>query len=320
MSQKNNEVIVFLDAMPLINDNLDLQSLNELGAVTIYDYTPAEQVLERIQTASIVITNKVKLTHQHFTQLPQLKYIGVTATGVDNINITAAKLHNITVTNVPNYSTSSVAQHVIALLLSQTNQVDLHHQSIQKGAWHAQPHFSYWITPIQELSGLTMGLLGYGQVAQQVARVANSLGMNVIAHKPSSFSDDYASWVTFEKLLQKSDILSLHCPLTDTTRHIINEAHLAKMKKGSILINTGRGALIEEKALAHALTSRHLATACLDVLEKEPPEKTNPLLSVSNCKLTPHIAWASLSARKRLLNSVCENIMQYLNNKPINVI
>jgi glycerate dehydrogenase len=320
MSHKNNETIVFLDATPLINDNIDLQSLYDLGEITLHNHTHDEQILERAQAATMIITNKVKLNQWHFSQLPKLKYIGVTATGVDNINVKDAKLHNITVTNVPSYSTSSVAQHVFALLLAKTNQVESHHQSIQKGDWQKQPHFSYWLAPIQELSGLTMGLLGYGQVAQQVARIGNNFGMKIIAHKPSHFIDENATWVTFDELLQTSDVLSLHCPLTDTTRHIINDTSLGKMKKGSLLINTGRGGLIDEKALVNALTHGPLSRASLDVLETEPPSEKNPLLQLSNCQLTPHIAWASLSARKRLLNSVCENIMQYLNNKPINVI
>ncbi|WED43478.1 D-2-hydroxyacid dehydrogenase [Legionella cardiaca] len=312
--------IVVLDSKPLINDGLSLAKLYELGDVKLYDKTPAELVIEHAHDADIVITNKVKFTEQHFSKLPRLRYIGETATGVDNIDVKAATKHNIIVTNVPNYSTDSVAQHVLALLLTHTNQVEAHNQSIQKGEWQTSPYFAYWLHPIIELSGMTLGLMGYGQVAQKVALIASTLGMKIIAHKPTPFNDSLATWVSFTELLQQSDVLSLHCPLNDTTKNIINTNTLKQMKPTSILINTGRGALVDEAALADALKTKQIRAAYLDVLSQEPPGFDNPLIGLDNCVITPHVAWASLAARKRLLNTVCENIIHFLNGQPINVI
>ncbi|KTC96363.1 D-2-hydroxyacid dehydrogenase [Legionella feeleii] len=312
--------IVFLDTKPLINDGLGLDNLYELGEVSLYDQTSAEQVVERARDADIIITNKIKLNDSHFSQLPKLRYIGETATGVDNIDIAAATKRGIVVTNIPDYSTNSVAQHVIALLLTHTNQVEAHNHSIQQGDWQKQPFFAYWLNPITELAGMTLGLLGYGKVAQKVATIAQVLGMKVIAHKPKPFSDNLVTSVSLSTLLEQSDVLSLHCPLTEATQHIINRNTLQQMKKTSILINTGRGGLIDEAALAESLKQKGIAAAYLDVLSQEPPASDNPLLGIKNCIITPHIAWASVAARKRLLNIVCENIIHFLDQKPINVV
>ncbi|KTD23784.1 2-hydroxyacid dehydrogenase [Legionella lansingensis] len=312
--------IVVLDSKPLLNDGLSLDHLYELGEVDIYDKTPDELVIERAREADIIITNKVKLNASHFAKLPKLRYIGETATGVDNIDIAAASSHHIVVTNVPDYSTDSVAQHVFALLLAHTNHVEAHNASIQKGDWQAQPYFAYWLNPITELAGLTLGLMGYGKVAQKVALIASQLGMKIIAHKPTPFSSDFATWVNWHDLLQQSDVLSLHCPLNNMTQNIINSATLKQMKATSILINTGRGGLIDEYALANALKNRQISAAYLDVLSQEPPGLDNPLIGLDNCVITPHIAWASIEARKRLLNVVCENIIHFLNKQPINVV
>ncbi|WP_258956485.1 D-2-hydroxyacid dehydrogenase [Legionella sainthelensi] len=315
---KNN--IVVLDSKPLINDGLRLDSLYELGEVSLYDKTPDELVVEHSCEAEIIITNKVKLTERHFSKLPRLRYIGETATGVDNIDIKAAAKHNIIVTNVPDYSTDSVAQHVLALLLTHTNRVDDHNQSIQRGEWQAQPYFSYWSNPIIELAGMTLGLMGYGKVAQKVAQMANALGMKIIAHKPTMFLDKLATWVSFSDLLEQSDVLSLHCPLTEGTKNMINSVTLKQMKPTAVLINTGRGGLINESDLANALKAKQITAAYLDVLSEEPPRLDNRLIGLNNCIITPHIAWASVAARKRLLNTVCENIVHFLKGQPINVI
>ncbi|CEK09737.1 D-2-hydroxyacid dehydrogenase [Legionella hackeliae] len=312
--------IVVLDSKPLINDGLSLDALYQLGEVSLYDKTPEELVIERALDAEIILTNKVKLREKHFSQLPQLRYIGETATGVDNIDVKAAAKHNIIVTNIPDYSTDSVAQHVFALLLTHTNHIEAHNQSIQRGDWQSNPYFAYWLNPITELAGMTLGLMGYGRVAQKVASIANTLGMRVIAHKPTPFSDNLATWVSEEELLAQSDVLSLHCPLTEATKHFINEDTLKHMKPAAILINTGRGGLINESHLAHALKKKQISAAYLDVLSEEPPAADNPLIGLSNCIITPHIAWASVAARKRLLNIVCENIIHFLNGQPINVI
>ncbi|WP_454781109.1 D-2-hydroxyacid dehydrogenase [Legionella sp. WA2022007384] len=316
--KKNN--IVVLDSKPLISDGLSLDALYDLGEVRLYDKTPDELIIERASKAEIIITNKAKLTEEHFGKLPFLRYIGEMATGVDNIDVKAAAKHNIVVTNVPDYSTDSVAQHVLALLLAHTNRVEAHNQSIQDGAWQAQPYFAYWLNPITELAGLTLGLMGYGRVAQKVALVANALGMNIIAHKPTPFHDELATWVSFADLLKQSDVLSLHCPLTESTKNIINSDTLKQMKPTAVLINTGRGGLINESALANALKAKQISAAYLDVLSQEPPSIDAPLIGLSNCIITPHIAWASVAARKRLLNTVCENIAHFLNGQPTNVI
>jgi len=313
--------IVVLDSKPLLNDGLSFDALNTLGNLTIYEQTSPSQLVDHAKHANIIITNKVKLGEEQFALLPNLVYVGETATGVDNIDLKAAKNHGITITNVPAYSTDSVAQHVLALLLTHTNQVSAHNDWVQQGDWQAQPYFSYWLAPITELSGLTLGLLGYGEVAQKVAKIANAIGLKVIAHKPHAFSDDdYATWVDFPDLLQESDIVSLHCPLTDKTNKIINQTTLQTMKKSSVLINTGRGGLIDEPALALALKEKQIAAAYLDVLTQEPPEKNNPLIGLTNCIITPHIAWASVAARKRLLNTVCQNIIHFLNGDPVNMV
>lgn len=316
----NRPEIVILDAKPLMNDGLNFDRLLPLGNLTVYDKTADHDIIERARHATIIITNKVKLNDWHFERLPHLRYIGETATGVDNIEVAAAKKRGIVVTNVPDYSTDSVAQHVMALLLACTNHVEIHTQSVAGGAWQQQPYFAYWLRPVTELAGMTLGTLGFGKVAQRLAQMARAFGMRVIAHKPTPFDDSAVNWVSFDALLQESDVLSLHCPLTPATRHIINQDTLVKMKPGSILINTGRGGLVDEPALAFALQENHLAAACLDVLNQEPPQADNPLTRLPNCMITPHIAWASLAARKRLLNTVCENIIHFLNQKPINAV
>ncbi|KTD48555.1 2-hydroxyacid dehydrogenase [Legionella rubrilucens] len=316
----NRPEIVILDAKPLINDGLNFNQLLPLGNLTVYDTTAEDEMIERARDATMIITNKVRLNDWHFERLPHLRYIGETATGVDNIDVAAAKKRGIVVTNVPDYSTDSVAQHVMALLLAYTNRVEMHAQSVARGEWQQQPYFAYWLQPVTELAGMTLGTLGFGKVAQRLAQMAQAFGMQVIAHKPSPFTDDTVRWVSFDDLLHQSDVLSLHCPLTATTRHVINHESLRKMKTGSLLINTGRGGLIDEQALAFALKQNHLAAACLDVLTREPPEANNPLTELPNCLITPHIAWASLAARKRLLNTVCENIIHFLNQKPVNVV
>ena len=312
--------IVMLDAKPLIHDDLCLLKLHALGDVIVYDRTDEDQLILRALEADILLVNKVRLNENHFSQLPKLRYIGVTATGVDNIDLAAAAKHHIVVTNVPSYGSLSVAQHVLALLLTHTNHVEAHHQSIQQGHWQTQPYFSYWLNPITELAGLTLGLLGFGQVAQRVAFIGEALGMNVIAHRLTPFQNEHAEWVSLTDLFQQSDVLSLHCPLTELTHKIINQETLGQMKATAILINTSRGSLVDEPALATALKQQQITAAYLDVLSQEPPHPENPLLALKNCIITPHMAWASVATRKRLLNIVCENIIHYLNQEPIHMV
>lgn len=313
--------IAVLDAKPLINDHLNLDNLYQLGEVALFEQTVSdEEIIERAQAAEIILVNKVKLNDSHFAQLPDLRYIGVTATGTDNIDLLAAAKRDLIVTNVPCYGTDSVAQHVIALLLNHTNQVELHNQSVKRNEWQAQPYFSYWLNSITELTDLTLGLLGFGRVAQKVALIAAALGMQVIAHKPGGIQDSQVRSVSLTELLQQADVLSLHCPLNQATQRIINSTTLQQMKPTSILINTSRGGLVDEIALAQALQQQKIAAAYLDVLCLEPPAADNSLLQLKNCTITPHMAWASLTARKRLLNTVCENIIRFLNRQPINVV
>lgn len=316
----NKPDIVVLDTKPLLNGDLDISPLLSIGKVQMYDYTAPEEIIHRARGAQILITNKAKLREAHFKELPGLLYIGETATGVDNIDVAAACRLGITVTNVPGYSTDSVVQHVLALILNYTNGVAEHNQSVHSGGWQRQATFAYWLKPLTELAGQTLGLLGFGQVAQQLAKVAKAMGMRVIYHKPKMSNDDDAQWVSFDDLLAQSDFLSLHCPLTAQTKEIINQKSLKQMKTSSVLINTGRGGLVNENDLASALKHHTIAAACLDVLCDEPPAPNNPLIGLENCIITPHIAWASVAARKRLLNAVCENIIHFLNQRPINVI
>jgi glycerate dehydrogenase len=312
--------IVFLDARPLINDDVSFKALYELGDVTVYDNTAEDLIIPRAQDAEIIVTNKIKLGESHFANLPKLRYVGETATGVDNIDVASASKHNIIVTNVPNYSTDSVAQHVLALLLHFSNHVDSLYRTVTEGKWQQQSYFAYWLSPIVELAGMTLGLLGFGKVGQKVALVAQALGMRIIAHTPRAFESSLATWVNFNELLRQSDILSLHCPLTQQTHHIINRDTIKQLKPSCVLINTGRGDLIEEQALASALKQYHIQAAYLDVLSEEPPSLSHPLINLKNCIITPHVAWASIAARNRLLNAVCQNIIHFLNNEPINVV
>lgn len=312
--------IVFLDAKPLINDDLSLEVFYQIGQVKVYNETPPEKILEHALNANILITSKVKLTEAHFCQLPDLQYVGETATGVDNIDLAGAKKHHIIVTNVPDYSTTSVAQHVFACLLHYTNQIEPHHLSVQRGEWTKQSYFSYWMNPPLDLTEQTLGLVGFGKVGQRVSEIAQIFGMNVLAYKPKPFNHPFVKWVSFNELLKRSDIISLHCPLNPNTKEIMNNESLSLMKPNSILINTGRGGLINELALAAHLKSKKIAQAYLDVLSVEPPPPNHPLLGLDNCIITPHIAWASKESRKRLLKNVYENIIHFLKGQPQNVV
>lgn len=304
--------IVVLDTQPLSQDGIDFSSLAALGTLKTYAQTKDSEVVERAKDATIVLTNKVKLNESHFAQLPLLRYIAITATGVDNIDIDAARKHNIVVQNVEDYATASVAQQVFAFILDHCNQVALHNAWVQKGGWESAPSFSAWLRPIQELKGKTIGLIGFGKIAQQVAKIALAFDMKVLAYRPNAFSHPEVLCVPLLALWQQSDIVSLHCPLTPETKSLVNEENLSLMKAGSLLINTGRGGLIDEKALAKALKEGRLSAAYLDVLSEEPPQPSHPLLHLSNCILTPHMAWASLEARRTLVSQLYRQIDHFL--------
>lgn len=314
--------IVVLDGHTLNPGDLDWGDLEKLGECRIYDRTPLEKVLQRSQDAEILLTNKVVLTREIINSLPQLQYIGVLATGYNVVDVDAARQNNIPVTNVPAYSTSSVAQMVFAHLLNLTQHVAQHAATVSAGKWSAAKDFCYWDYPLLELAGMTFGIVGLGRIGTAVAGLAHSFGMKVIADTVSHPAEKakYVTLVDFETLLRTSDIVSLHCPLTEKTQGMINSQTLALMKQTAFLINTGRGPLIVEQALADALNKGKIAGAGLDVLSTEPPDAANPLLKAKNCFITPHIAWATKSARTRLLHVVVENVRAFLNGNPQNVI
>lgn len=313
--------IVYLDGYTLNPGDLSWAPLEKLGNFTVYDRTEPEAVVERAAEADVVLTNKVVLDAPLLAQLPRLRYVGVTATGYNIIDMEAARAQGITVTNVRGYSTPAVAQHTFALLLALTSHAELHSTSARAGDWTQATDWCYWKTPLVEISGKTLGLIGLGDIGTQVARIALAFGMRVLAHRKSKTSaGEGIELVEVDRLFEESDVVSLHCPLTAETHGIINAASLAKMKPSAYLINTGRGGLINEPDLAGALNRGHLAGAAVDVLSTEPPQADNPLLSARNCLVTPHIAWAMHESRERLMQLTAENIAAFQSGAPIHVV
>ena len=314
--------IVILDGYTANPGDLSWQGLEEMGEVTVYDRTKAEETVVRAAEAEIVLTNKVIISRETIAQLPKLKYIGVLATGYNVVDIEAAHERGITVTNVPAYSTESVAQMVFAHLLTVTNRTEHYAIENRKGRWTENPDFCYWDFPHMELAGKTFGIVGLGNIGRRVAEIATAFGMHVKAMTSKSADALPANIekATLEDLLSTSDVLSLHCPLTDTTRHLINRETLRQMKPAAILINTGRGPLVNDQDVADALAGGRLAAFCADVLTEEPPKSDNPLLKESNAYFTPHIAWASTEARKRLVQVAVDNVRQFINGQPQNVV
>jgi len=314
--------IVILDGYSANPGDLSWQGLEAMGEVTVYDRTKAEETVVRAAEAEIVLTNKVVISREIIAQLPMLKYIGVLATGYNVVDIEAAHERGITVTNVPAYSTESVAQMVFAHLLTVTNRTEHYAIENRKGRWTENPDFCYWDFPHMELAGKTFGIVGLGNIGRRVAEIATAFGMHVKAMTSKSADALPANIekATLEDLLSTSDVLSLHCPLTDTTRHLINRETLRQMKPAAILINTGRGPLVNDQDVADALAGGRLAAFCADVLTEEPPKADNPLLKESNAYFTPHIAWASTEARKRLIQVAVDNVCQFINGQPQNVV
>ncbi len=314
--------IVVLDGYTLNPGDLSWEALETLGKLTVYDRTEPEKVIERSAGATILLTNKTVLSEEHFAELDELKYIGVLATGYNVVDITAAKNRGVVVTNIPTYGTTSVAQMVFAHVLNLCHHIGEHAQGVTKGKWCESVDFCYWDFPLIELAGRTMGLIGLGRIGQATAALALAFGMKVIAYdaimKESPLEG--VQLVPLDELFQKSDVISLHCPLTADTEKMINAQRLKKMKPEAFLINTGRGPLIEETALAEALNSGLIAGAGLDVITVEPATKNNPLLQAKNCYITPHIAWATAAARKRLLNTAVQNVQAFQNGKPVNIV
>jgi glycerate dehydrogenase len=322
--------IVVLDGYTLNPGDLAWDDLNSLGTCEIYDRTPPEQVLSRAAEADILLTNKTELTRENIEKLTNAKYIGILATGTNIVDLVAARERGVVVSNVPAYGTSSVAQTTIALLLELTQHVGLHSQSVRQGRWTSSPDWCYWEGLLIELDGLTLGIIGLGRIGTAVARIASSLGMKVIATPARTSSRNSATNVSelagsvkkadLEPLFRQSDVVSLHCPLTPETKHLINAERLSWMKPSAFLLNTSRGQLVDEIALAAALNSGKLAGAGLDVLSVEPPPATNPLLTAKNCIITPHLAWATKAARSRLMQAAVENVRAFLHGKPQNIV
>ena len=314
--------IVILDGLTANPGDLSWKRLEELGTLTVYDRTKPEETVARAADAEIILTNKVIISREVMTQLPQLKYIGVLATGYNVVDIEAAHERGIIVTNVPAYSTESVAQMVFAHLLTVTNRTEHYALQNRQSRWTKNPDFCYWDFPHMELAGKTFGIVGLGNIGRRVAEIAIAFGMQVKALTSKSADTLPAGIVKadLEELLATSDVISLHCPLTDSTHHLINQKSLQQMKSSAILINTGRGLLVDDLAVASALAEGQLAAFCADVLTEEPPQADNPLLSQPNAFITPHIAWATQEARKRLLQVAISNIGAFLNAKPQNVV
>lgn len=312
--------IVELDGYAANPDDISWEPLKALGELTVYSRTKAEDVVERAKDAEIVLTNKVVFTDEVMAQLPKLKYIGVLATGYNVIDVEAAHRRDIVVTNIPAYSTESVVQMTFAQILNITNQVGHYADEVRGKRWSNNPDFCYWDTPLIELSGKTMGIVGLGHIGSRVAHVAREFGMDVFAltSKDSSQLPDGIQKTTIDGLLGVADILTLHCPLTKDNYHMINAERLEQMKPGAILINTARGALVDEAAVAKALESGHLAAYGADVMDVEPPKADNPLLGQPHAFLTPHIAWATKEARTRLMNICVANVKAFIEGHPIN--
>lgn len=311
--------IVVLDGYTLNPGDLSWEPLQAMGACTIYARTPAELTVARVQEAEVVLTNKVVLSREVIAQLPKLRYIGVLATGYNVVDVATARERGIVVTNVPAYSTHSVAQLVFALLLELTHHVGHHAQSVHDGRWSASPDFSYADYPLIELDGLTMGIVGLGRIGRAVAALAQAFGMSVLAYHYRPVAPPAGvELVELDELFRRADVVSLHCPLTADNAGMVHAGRLALMQPGAFLINTARGPLINEQDLADALNAGRLAGAGLDVLSVEPPPADNPLLSAKNCLITPHFAWATHAARIRLLTAAVENLRAFLDGSPVN--
>lgn len=311
--------ICILDGYSLNPGDLDWSPVERLGDVTLFDRTPADKIVERAADADIVLTNKVPFSADTLRQLPRLRFICVLATGYNIIDTEAAARQGVVVANIPAYSTMSVAQMAFAHILNITNHVASYAREVADGKWTNCPDFCFWDSALTELAGKTMGIVGLGNTGMATARIAVAMGMKVVAMTSKS-ADTLPEGITpapLDDVLASADVVSLHCPLTPSTRHLINAASIAKMKPSAILINTGRGPLVDEQAVADALNGGRLAAFGADVLSQEPPRGDNPLLSARNCFLTPHIAWATLEARTRLMSTATENVRQFIAGEPV---
>lgn len=312
--------ITVLDGYTENPGDLSWDWLENLGECSIHDRTPPELVAERCVGCEIIITNKTPLRRALLETLPELRYVGLLSTGFNIVDWDYCKEKGIPVCNIPSYSTNAVAQLVFSLILEHTNAVAIHSQSVHSGEWSACKDFCYWKTSLTELDGKTMGIIGFGKIGKAVAKIASAFGMKVLAstNHPAPFEN--VEFCEKDELLAKSDFVSLHCPLTPATEGMVNADFLAKMKSSAVLINTSRGQVVDEKALAYALENGVIAGAGLDVLETEPPKSDCPLIGAKNCYITPHIAWAGFETRERLMGICRSNVEAYLNGKPVNLV
>lgn len=314
--------IVILDGYAANPRDLSWDKFEALGELNVYDRTPAHLIAERIGDAEIVYTNKTPLTAETLVACPNIQFIGVLATGYNVVDIAAAKARGIVVTNIPGYSTAAAAQFAIALLLEICSHVGHHSDAVHAGRWEKSADFTFWDFPLIELCGKTIGIIGFGRIGQAVGRIAAAFGMKVLAYSRSQNAqcDAPFRYVSLEELLSNSDVISLHCPLTDKTQSMINRERIAKMKSGVILINNGRGGLIDETALAEALNTGKVYAAAVDVVSTEPIAQDNPLLKAKNCIITPHISWAAKETRERLFDIAADNLKQFLAGTPVNTV
>lgn len=314
--------IVNLDGYTTNPGDQSWEWLSKYGDYTVYDRTNPEDIIDRAKDADILFINKSVITAEMLEKMPNLKYVGLQSTGYNVIDCKAARELGITVSNIPAYSTNAVAQLVFSFILQITNRVTMHSDAVHNGEWCACPDFCFWKAPLAELDGKTIGIVGFGSIGQRVSNIASAFGMRVLAFTPHPKPDEFSdiAFVDFETLLRESDIITCHCPLNSQTEGIINAAALAKMKKSAIFINTSRGPVVDEQALANALNNGDIQAAGLDVLKVEPPKADNPLLTAKNCYITPHIAWAAYETRARLLNILEENLKAFIDGRPQNVV
>ena len=315
--------IVVLDGYALNPGDLSWHGIEEFGELTIHERTPVHQILSRSDGADILFTNKTPISREIIAALPNLKFIGVLATGYNIIDLQAAKEHGVVVSNAPGYGTDSVAQFCFALLLEFCNQVKHHSEEVKKGRWSRSADFCFWDFPQTELAGKTLGIVGFGSIGRRVAEIAACFGMKVIATSRTHTDESHRPhfrWVDYEELFRESDFITLHCPLTPETLHLVNKEKIALMKPTAFLINTARGPIVCEEDLAEALNQKRIAGAAVDVLPTEPPVHGSPLIGARNCLITPHIAWAGTNARRRLMEISVLNLRSFLAGNPVNVV
>ena len=320
----NNKIVV-LDGYTLNPGDLSWEPFEKLGAITVYDRTPADQIRARASGAQYLLTNKTPLTAETLMSLPDLRYIGVLATGFNVVDADAARQRSIPVTNIPTYGTDSVAQHAIALTLELARGVAAHAKAVAEGQWSNNDDWCFSVSSIEELAGRTMGIIGLGRIGLAVARIGDAMGMRLIAHDAIQLTAQQLDGLSvqykdLDHVFSESDVLSLHCPLTDQTRHLVNDQRLDLMKSNAFLINTSRGPLVDADALARALHERKIAGAGLDVLDQEPPAASNPLLKAPHCIITPHVAWYAKASRQRLIDTAAANLRAFLDGTAVHVV